>query len=331
MTWSSDDESVATVNDGVVTAHSAGNATITVTTGDGNRTAACVVTVTHGSLTHTPGNAATCTENGNVEYWTCETCGTHFSDAGGSTQTTPAQTVIPASGHSYGEPVWSWSEDGKNCTVTFICANDKTHRATPEVTITSEVKTAASCTEKGVTEYTATAEFDGITYTDTKDVADVPAAGHHYENGRCSVCGATDSGFEPVITAGDGGTWQKGSRDGLSFTSNAAFADFVKVQVDGRDLAASGYEVREGSTIVTLHASYLETLPVGDHTLAIVSDTGTATTKFTIQAAPAAEDNTQPLQTVQTGDNSNIALWIVLLLASAGIFGITVYRKRKKQ
>ena len=50
----------------------------------------------------------------------------------------------------------------------------------------------------------------------------------------------------------------------------------------------------------------------------IVSDTGTATTKFTIRAAPAAEDNTQPLQTVQTGDSSNIALWIVLLLISGG-------------
>ena len=68
VTWSSDDESVATVNNGVVTAHSAGNATITVTTGDGNRTAVCVVTVTHGSLPHTPGNAATCTADGNVEY-----------------------------------------------------------------------------------------------------------------------------------------------------------------------------------------------------------------------------------------------------------------------
>lgn len=329
VTWSSDDESVATVNDGVVTAVTTGTATITVTTEGGSKTAVCVVTVTHGSLTHTPGNAATCTREGNEEYWTCDICGKHFSDAGGNAEITLEQTVIPATDHSYGEPVWSWSEDGKSCTVTFICANDETHRATPEVTITSEVKTAASCTEKGVTEYTATAEFDGITYTDTKDVADIPVTDHHYENGRCSVCGAIDSSFKPVITAGAGSTWQKGSRDGLSFTSSAAFADFIKVQVDGRDLAASDYEVRDGSTIVTLNASYLETLPVGDHTLAIISDTGTATTEFTIHAAFATEDHTP---SPQTGDNSNMMLLFIFLFISSGtVITLSVGNiKRKK-
>ena len=328
VTWSSDDESVATVNGGVVTAISTGTATITVTTEDGNKTATCAVTVVHGSLTHTPKKDATCTEDGNKEYWTCDICGTHFSDAEGNTEITLEQTVIPATDHSYGEPVWNWSEDGKTCTVTFICANDKTHNATPQVTITSEVKTAASCTGKGVTEYTAAAEFDGTTYTDTKDVADIPVTDHHYENGRCSVCGAIDNGFDPVITAGAGGTWQKGAKDGLSFTSNAAFADFVKVQVDGRDLAVSDYEVKESSTVVTLKTSYLETLSVGKHTLAIVSDTGTATTDFTIQAAPATGGETQP---PQTGDKNNIALWIVILPASAGALGLAVYGKREKQ
>ncbi|WP_346696007.1 Ig-like domain-containing protein [Thermophilibacter mediterraneus] len=45
VTWSSDNESVVTVNRGVVTAVSAGTATITVTTEDGNKTATCAVTV----------------------------------------------------------------------------------------------------------------------------------------------------------------------------------------------------------------------------------------------------------------------------------------------
>ena len=43
----------------------------------------------------------------------------------------------------------------------------------------------------------------------------------------------------PVIIAGANGSWQKGGTDGLSFTSNAAFADFIKVQVDGKDLDAT--------------------------------------------------------------------------------------------
>ena len=46
VTWSSDKEAVATVNNGKVTAVSEGTATITVTTEDGNKTASCVVTVT---------------------------------------------------------------------------------------------------------------------------------------------------------------------------------------------------------------------------------------------------------------------------------------------
>ena len=46
MTWTSSKESVATVDNGVVTAVAAGKATITVTTEDGEFTATCVVTVT---------------------------------------------------------------------------------------------------------------------------------------------------------------------------------------------------------------------------------------------------------------------------------------------
>ncbi|MCD8391087.1 MAG: Ig-like domain-containing protein [Firmicutes bacterium] len=43
--WSSDNESVATVEDGVVTPHSAGTATISVTTSDGEYTDSCIFTV----------------------------------------------------------------------------------------------------------------------------------------------------------------------------------------------------------------------------------------------------------------------------------------------
>jgi uncharacterized protein YjdB len=45
VTWSSSDSSVATVANGVITGKTAGNATITVTTEDGNKTASCTVEV----------------------------------------------------------------------------------------------------------------------------------------------------------------------------------------------------------------------------------------------------------------------------------------------
>ncbi|MBO4665758.1 MAG: Ig domain-containing protein, partial [Paludibacteraceae bacterium] len=46
VSWSTSDANVATVENGVVTAVAAGNATITVTTTDGSFTATCAVTVT---------------------------------------------------------------------------------------------------------------------------------------------------------------------------------------------------------------------------------------------------------------------------------------------
>lgn len=229
--------------------------------------------------------APTCTEKGETTY-------TATFEAGWAATQTKVLADIPATGHSYGEPEWSWSEDGKTCTVTFTCKNDAAHKETPKVTVTSAEKTPATCTEKGVTTYTASLEFNGQTYKTAKDVTDIPATGHSYDNGKCTVCGAIASDFKAVITAGANGSWQKGTKDGLSFTSNAAYKHFRKVQVDGKDLDAANYSVKEGSTIVTLKAEYLETLSVGKHTLAVVSDTGTAVAEFTIQAAPAT-DNTR--------------------------------------
>ena len=147
----------------------------------------------------------------------------------------------------------------------------------------------------------------------------------------------------PVIIAGANGSWQKSGTDGLSFTSNAAFADFIKVQVDGKDLDASNYTVKEGSTIVTLNAAYLNTLSVGKHTLSVVSANGTATTEFTITAVQSGDDNqtggTTPQEpgknegaatNPQTGDSSNAVLWIALLFASGvGLMGAAVYSRKK--
>ena len=329
VTWESSNTSIATVSeDGTVTAISAGNATITATAADGSGiSASCTLTVTHGKMVQTPKKDATCTVDGTEEYWMCEICGKHFEDESGTIPTTPEENKIQATGHSYGEPVWNWSEDGKTCTVTFTCEKDETHKETPKVIVTSAEKTPGTCTETGVTTYTATVEFNGQTYTDTKDLTDIPATGHSYDNGKCTVCGAIASDFKVIITAGANGSWQKGTKDGLTFTSNAAYKHFQKVQVDGKDLDASNYTVKEGSTIVNLKTSYLETLSVGKHTLAIVSETGTATTEFTVKAAAVTDDTQSP----QTGDDSNIALWIaVLLAAGTALTGTAVYSRKRK-
>ena len=53
-------------------------------------------------LNKTDSKAATCTEAGNTEYWTCNACGKYFSDEAGTNEIRLADTVIPATGHHYG-------------------------------------------------------------------------------------------------------------------------------------------------------------------------------------------------------------------------------------
>ena len=107
--------------------------------------------------------AATCTENGVMTY-TCTTC----SD-------TKTETIA-ATGHAYGEPVWSWT-DGFEATATFTCANDATHVENVTAEVTSAVTTPAACETTGVRTYTAKVTFEGKEYTDTK-TEPVPAKGH---------------------------------------------------------------------------------------------------------------------------------------------------------
>lgn len=209
------------------------------------------------------------------------------SNSAGSATSSAATLTVNEHVHEW---VVAWSWEGTKATATFTCEADATHQETPEVKVTSTVKTPATCTEAGVTTYTATVEFDGKTYTSTKDVANIPATGHEFEGGLCSVCGAHDASFSPALVSGDGAKWTKGSSKGLTFVSSAAFADLVEVRLDGRVLSASEYVVREGSTVVTLPAKLLEGLKAGDHELLIVSGSGTVRASLTVAEAARVEE-----------------------------------------
>ena len=62
-----------------------------------------VIPATGHQLNKTDRKAATCTEAGNTEYWYCSVCKKYFSDEAGTKETTLATTVVPATGHHYGE------------------------------------------------------------------------------------------------------------------------------------------------------------------------------------------------------------------------------------
>ena len=143
----------------------------------------------------------------------------------------------------------------------------------------------------------------------------------------------------PEIIEGKGQSITEGEKKALSFTSNAAYSDFIRVELDGSDLSEENYEKAEGSIIITLDADYVATLPAGEHTIGIVSESGTATTTFTVaeKAAPGTSDDSDrdskadADKNAKTGDDANLALWLALmLLAGAGITGTTIYTRRKR-
>ena len=55
----------------------------------------------HPTMTKTAAKAATCTEDGNNEYYTCDICNKVFKDENGTQETTVEKETIPATGHDW--------------------------------------------------------------------------------------------------------------------------------------------------------------------------------------------------------------------------------------
>ena len=155
--------------------------------------------------------------------------------------------------------------------------------------------------------------------------ATVTEAGAKHE--ECKVCGYKKAAIAidklaPSIIDGRNAKWNKGGENNLTFKSDAAFSDFVEVLVDGKTITAENYEKREGSIIIELKASYLETLAEGEHTLTIRSASGDATTKFTVEAE---------IVSPPTG-STNVWVWIIIGVVALGVgaaVDVFIIRKRK--
>ena len=152
----------------------------------------------------------------------------------------------------------------------------------------------------------------------------------------------------PVIIKGDKATVSADEKKELSFTSDAIYEDFIRVEVDGKTVDESNYTVKSGSTIVTLKADYVASLSEGNHTLSIVSMSGTATAGFTKNKKKIekidteivdtkTEDteivNTEKVETApKTGDKNYPVFWISMFTCSImalGLAAVTGRRKRK--
>ena len=221
----------------------------------------------------------------------------------------------------------TFGSDGK-CTV---CGYSKADAHVHTSHLTRVPAKAATCTTDGNTQYyicDCGQWFTDVTcntpITDQKSVV-LPATGHvdKDNNGRCDVCKARlDNAVEYQVTEGGDATWLNTSNQGMVFRSNAEYAKFDRLEVDGATVPATGYTVSEGSTVVELSATYLGRLSLGSHTLNIVSKDGSAKTTFTIKQGA-------------TSASSGGSIWgfvlimtVIVAIAIPVTFGVMYYRKK---
>ena len=82
------------------------------------------------SMEKTEAEAATCTSDGHVEYWTCSRCGKLYLDSEGADEVNIDETIIHATGHAYGD--WtvtkeaSCTEAGSKKKVCAACGDEVT-------------------------------------------------------------------------------------------------------------------------------------------------------------------------------------------------------------
>lgn len=123
---------------------------------------------------------------------------------------------------------------------------------------------------------------------------------------ECTVCGEKGKTEDiailaPTIIEGAGQAITVDTAKDLSFRSNAPIKYFKTVLVDDMEVGADNFVLTSGSTIVTLKASFVKTLGVGEHKLSVVSTTGTAETTFTIaEAAKPTPDSSQTTTTTSS-------------------------------
>ena len=238
-------------------------------------------------ITDTP---ATATTDG-TKHKACTACGYVMENG-----------TIPATGYTV-----SFDANGGTGTMADVTGVSGTYTL-PENGFTAPEGKQFKCWSVGGTEKAARDKITVTADTTVKAVwENIPATSTEYD-----------------ILDGANSSWTHDSDGSLSIRGSGAFSEFVGVKVDGKSVDEKYYTVKEGSTIVTLKADYLNTLTVGSHILEIIWTDGSASTAFTVSAQTVVESP-------QTGDNSMMALWIAVLFVSGfGVVATAVYGKKRK-
>ncbi|MBQ9043967.1 MAG: hypothetical protein IJ111_14280 [Eggerthellaceae bacterium] len=217
---------------------------------------------------------------------------------------------------------------------------------------TSIAEVPATCASDGVKAHWKCSDC-GKLFTDsthatetTLDALKVAALGHDWgewaeADGKATrTCKRDASHTETVeisysAVSGDGATWEKGLSDPLTFTfkrnvnDGKTFKSFKGAKVDGADVPESAIATAEGSLVLSMTTTYLESLSVGEHKLTVAFEDGEATAAFTVKAAEtkaAAASASSKSSSPKTGD----AMPVTLLAVSAALSAVVLFAARTR-
>lgn len=173
---------------------------------------------------------------------------------------------------------------------------------------------------------------------------------HQYSDDTDSDC--NECGYKRfyLVTGGANAAYERGTEAGLTITADGDVKLLKAVEVDRKIIDESNYEVKAGSTIITLKKSYLDTLSAVTHDIRILyTDGKAATTQFTIKETNVnGNGNTNGAQNGQTANESNAAetqnghispqtgeenhsvLWIALAMSAVSAIMVFSWYRWKK-
>ncbi|MBQ3803865.1 MAG: InlB B-repeat-containing protein [Oscillospiraceae bacterium] len=223
------------------------------------------VAITIPALSHqmeeTEAKAATCTEDGNIQFWTCSECKKVFSDAAATTAIQQADTVIPH-GHQL----------------------EKTEAR------------AATCSEEGNIQYWGCKrENCGKLFSDAEGTKEIQLADtvinkteHKFDGGVCQVCRAEDPDYKgPTLKDSD-----------LNITSGEELvirvdADFDttmarnwSITIGGETISKDYIDVSRGSTVFTINGDALKKLDPGKYKVTIKIGDETVEAELVVEEEP---------------------------------------------
>jgi LPXTG-motif cell wall-anchored protein len=328
VTWSSGNEAIATVADGVVTPKAAGQAIITVKTVDGEKTATCTVTVNAApvavtgvtlapaTLTLTAGGA-TGTLTATVLPADATNKNVTWSSGNGAVATVANGVVTPKAA---GQAIITVETDDGNKTATCTVNVQAAPVAVTGVTVSPATLTLTAGGATGTLTATvlpADAANKNVTWASSNEAIATVADGvvtpkapgqatitvKTDDGNKTAACTVTVSaaGAQYTTVSGDGQTHTRGDGEDLLLTvernmeDEKTFGLFRQMLKDGVPVAESNYTRAAGSLIIRLKSAWLDTLAAGLHHLSFVFEDGLAQASFTIRARPGSfEDVTTP-------------------------------------